>query len=128
MMSKLIRFAFLILLLTGSTGTKAQVWDWKSLADPRGEFVRLCAPHMVSRWAHPEAICQCLHDSALASVVNTDLRYALMRGIAETGVPSMENAWVPTAKLSQRNATFDAIAQPTLQCMFKQSGLAGRDD
>ena len=24
------------------------------LPDPRGEFVRLCAPHMVGRWAHPE--------------------------------------------------------------------------
>ena len=25
--------------------------------DPRGEFVRLCAPHMVGRWAHPESVC-----------------------------------------------------------------------
>ena len=25
------------------------------LPDPRGEFVRLCAPHMVGRWAHPES-------------------------------------------------------------------------
>ena len=34
------------------------------LPDPRGEFVRLCAPHMVGRWAHPETVCSCLHDYA----------------------------------------------------------------
>jgi len=38
------------------------------MPDPRGEFVRLCAPHMVGRWAHPEAVCGCLHDYAAATV------------------------------------------------------------
>ncbi|MGH6750645.1 MAG: hypothetical protein ACREDP_00640, partial [Bradyrhizobium sp.] len=52
------------------------------LPDPRGEFVRLCAPHMVGRWAHPETVCSCLHDYAAATVEDSDLREALLRGIS----------------------------------------------
>ena len=87
--------------------------------DPRGEFVRLCAPHMVGRWAHPEAVCNCLHDYAAASVEDQDLREALLRGISETGVPTIETDWVPPSKQSQIGATFTKIAKPTLQCMFE---------
>ena len=87
--------------------------------DPRGEFVRLCAPHMVGRWAHPEAVCGCLHDYAAATVDDPDLREALLRGISETGVPTIETDWVPPAKQSQISATFTKIAKPTLQCMFE---------
>ncbi|MCA6113518.1 hypothetical protein J6524_01045 [Bradyrhizobium sp. WSM 1738] len=86
--------------------------------DPRGEFVRLCAPHMVGRWAHPESVCGCLHDYAAATVEDADLREALLRGISETGVPTIETAWVPPSKQSQIGPTFTKIAKPTLQCMF----------
>ncbi len=89
------------------------------MPDPRGEFVRLCAPHMVGRWAHPEAVCSCLHDYAAATVEDTDLREALLRGISETGVPTIETDWVPPSKQSQIGATFTKIAKPTLQCMFE---------
>ena len=89
------------------------------MPDPRGEFVRLCAPHMVGRWAHPESVCGCLHDYAAATVEDTDLREALLRGISETGVPTIENAWVPPSKQSEIGATFTKIAKPTLQCMFE---------
>jgi hypothetical protein len=89
------------------------------MPDPRGEFVRLCAPHMVGRWAHPEAVCGCLHDYAAATVEDTDLREALLRGISETGVPTIETDWVPPSKQSQIGATFTKIAKPTLQCMFE---------
>ena len=89
------------------------------LPDPRGEFVRLCAPHMVGRWAHPETVCSCLHDHAAATVEDNDLREALLRGISETGVPTIENDWVPAAKQSEIGATFTKIAKPTLQCMFE---------
>jgi hypothetical protein len=89
------------------------------LPDPRGEFVRLCAPHMVGRWAHPEAVCGCLHDHAAAAVEDNDLREALLRGISETGVPTIETEWVPTSKQSEIGATFTKIAKPTLQCMFE---------
>lgn len=87
--------------------------------DPRGEFVRLCAPHMVGRWAHPEAVCGCLHDYAAATVEDSDLREALLRGISETGVPTIETDWVPPSKQSEIGPTFTKIAKPTLQCMFE---------
>jgi hypothetical protein len=89
--------------------------------DPRGEFVRLCAPPMVGRWAHPETVCGCLHDYAAATVEDTDLREALLRGISETGVPTIETDWVPPSKQSEIGPTFTKIAKPTLQCMFEPS-------
>jgi hypothetical protein len=88
------------------------------LSDPRAEFVRQCAPHMLGRWAHPEEVCGCLHDHAAAVVEDDDLRKALLRGIGETGVPTIENAWVPAAKQGEIGPTFTKIARPTLQCMF----------
>ena len=87
--------------------------------DPRGEFVRLCAPHMVGRWAHPESVCGCLHDYAAATVEDADLREALLRGISETGVPTIETTWVPASKQAEIGPTFTRIAKPTLQCMFE---------
>jgi hypothetical protein len=104
-------------LLVGSA--QAQMRSQPKLPDPRGEFVRQCAPHMVGRWAHPESVCGCLHDYAAASVEDADLREALLRGISETGVPTIESQWVPPAKQSQIAATFTKIAKPTLQCMFE---------
>ena len=91
----------------------------QKLPDPRAEFVRQCAPHMVGRWAHPEAVCGCLHDHAAAAVEDIDLREALLRGISETGVPTIETEWVPASKQSEICATFTKIAKPTLQCMFE---------
>ena len=104
-----------------ASSAQAQVRSRLKLPDPRGEFVRLCAPHMVNRWAHPEAVCGCLHDYALASVEDTDLRDAVLRGISETGVPTIENEWVPVSKQAQIPATFTKIAKPTLQCLFEPS-------
>jgi len=91
------------------------------LPDPRADFVRQCAPHMLGRWAHPEAVCGCLHDYAAATVDDPDLREALLRGISETGVPTIETQWVPPSKQSEIGPTFTKIAKPTLQCMFEPS-------
>ncbi|AUC96717.1 MULTISPECIES: hypothetical protein [Bradyrhizobium] len=88
-------------------------------AEPRDEFVRQCAPHMLGRWTHPEAVCGCLHDHAAATVDDPDLRHALLRGISETGVPTIESDWVPTSKQAEIGPTFTKIAKPTLQCMFE---------
>ena len=98
---------------------QAQVRSPLKLPDRRTDFVRQCAPHMVGRWAHPESVCGCLHDYAAATVEDSDLREALLRGISETGVPTIETDWVPPAKQSQISATFTQIAKPTLQCMFE---------
>jgi hypothetical protein len=106
---------FVILASAAQAQVRLPTW----LPDPRGEFVRLCAPHMVGRWAHPEAVCGCLHDHAAAAVEDSDLRGALLRGISETGVPTIENEWVPPSKRSEIGATFTKIAKPTLQCMFE---------
>ena len=111
-------------LLGGSAQAQVQLkqMGFQSLfkaPDPRGEFVRLCAPHMVGRWAHPVAVCSCLHDYAAATVEDADLREALLRGISETGVPTIETEWVPASKQSEIGATFTKIAKPTLQCMFE---------
>ena len=113
--------AVLVALLTTAftASAQAQIWSWKKLPDPRGEFVRLCAPHMVSRWAHPESVCLCLHDHALATVADADLREALLRGISERGVPTIQSEWIPASKQALVSATFTQIAQPTLQCMFE---------
>jgi hypothetical protein len=125
---------FASLLLSGAAQAQAQLQaqtqvqfqppqtSFRSLfkaPDPRGEFVRLCAPHMVGRWAHPESVCGCLHDYAAATVEDADLREALLRGISETGVPTIESAWVPASKRSEIGPTFTKIAKPTLQCMFE---------
>jgi len=96
-----------------------QVRSPMKLPDPRGEFVRQCARHMLGRWAHPESVCSCLHDYAAAVVEDSDLREALLRGISETGVPTIETEWVPRSKQSEIGATFTKIAKPTLQCMFE---------
>ena len=118
MFFRISALAIVIAAVLGSSA-QAQVRAPLKLPDPRGEFVRLCAPHMVDRWAHPEAVCSCLHDHAVAAVDDPDLREALLRGISETGVPTIENDWVPASKQPQIAATFTKIAKPTLQCMFE---------
>src|ERR1700738_860133 len=91
----------------------------QKLSDPRAEFVRQCAPHMLGRWAHPEEVCGCLHDHAAAVVEDNDLREALLRGISETGVPTIETQWVPASKQSEIGPTLHKNGKPTLQCMFE---------
>jgi hypothetical protein len=98
---------------------RVQLHALQRLPDPRAEFVRQCAPHMAGRWAHPETVCGCLHDHAAAAVEDNDLREALLRGIGETGVPTIETDWVPASKQSEIGPTFTRIAKPTLQCMFE---------
>jgi hypothetical protein len=119
MMFRTSSLAAVVLAVMMGGSAQAQIWSWKRLPDPRGEFVRLCAPHMVGRWAHPEAVCLCLYDHAVASVDDSDLREALLRGISETGVPTIENDWVPPSKQAKISGAFSQIARPTLQCMFE---------
>ena len=104
------------IVLAGSA--QAQVRSPMKFSDPRDEFVHQCVPQMQGRWAHPESVCGCLHDYAAAGVEDRDLREALLRGISETGVPTIESDWVPPSKRSEISATFTKIAKPTLQCMF----------
>ena len=110
--------AFLFINQSAHAQASLQIRAAMHLSDPRSEFVRQCAPHMLGRWAHPEVVCGCLHDHAASVVEDRDLRVALLRGISETGVPTIENDWVPASKQSEIGPTFTKIAKPTLQCMF----------
>jgi hypothetical protein len=114
--SAVVTVAFVI--LAGSA--RAEVPSL-NISDLRDEFVHQCVPRMVGRWAHPEMVCGCLHDRAVAGVEDNDLRQAVLRGISETGVPTIETDWVPPSKRSEIGATFTKIAKPTLQCMFAPS-------
>ena len=107
---------------------KPQTIHFRSLfkvPDPRGEFVRLCAPHMVGRWAHPRSVCGCLHDYAAATVDDPDLREALLRGISETGVPTIENDWIPASKQAEIGPTFTKIAQADAAMHVRASDRTG---
>jgi hypothetical protein len=102
-----------------SAQAQSQIRSAMKMPDPRTDFVRQCAPHMLGRWAHPEEVCGCLHDHAAAVIEDNDLREALLRGISETGVPTIETQWVPVSKRSEIGPTFTKIARPALQCMFE---------
>jgi hypothetical protein len=112
-------FAAIVLLNQPAQAQSQMIRTAMKLSDPRGDFVRQCAPHMLGRWAHPEQVCGCLHDHAAAIVEDNDLRQALLRGISETGVPTIETQWVPPSKQSEIGPTFTKIARPALQCMFE---------
>ena len=113
-----IRASVIFACVAFCASAQAEMLSQIKLSDPRGEFVRQCAPHMLGRWEHPESVCGCLHDYAAAIIEDFDLRSALLRGISETGVPTIENEWVPASKRSLIGATFTKVAKPTMQCMF----------
>lgn len=118
-----VRIAAVAFLATAffaqSAHAQSQIRVAIKMPDPRADFVRQCAPHMLGRWAHPEEVCGCLHDHAAAVIEDEDLREALLRGISETGVPTIESQWVPASKQWEIGPTFTKIAKPTLQCMFE---------
>jgi hypothetical protein len=117
MSHRLLSLALGVCVVFG-TAAASQARSFFSITDTRTEFIRQCTSHMTGRWAHPDAVCGCLHDHAAAVVPDVDLREALLRGISESGVPTIETDWVPPSKQSQISATFTLIAKPTLQCMF----------
>lgn len=51
-------------------------------------------------------------------IEDQDLREALLRGISETGVPTIEAEWLPATKRAEIGPTFTRIAKPALTCMF----------
>jgi hypothetical protein len=65
----------------------------------------------------PEQVCGCLHE-AVARETDPELRLAMIRGVGETGVPSIRYAWVPNKPQERVVEALDRIAAPTLACMF----------
>ncbi len=88
------------------------------MPDPRGEFIRLCAPFMVSRYAHPEAICDCVRNALISEIGDRDILDAILYGVTERGVPTLSENWLSPEKRTLIPRTMTAIAEPTLDCMF----------
>lgn len=88
------------------------------MPDPRGEFIRLCAPFMVSRYAHPEAICDCVRNALIGEIGDREILDAILYGVTERGVPTLNHNWLPPEKMPLVARTMTAIAEPTLDCMF----------
>lgn len=88
------------------------------MPDPRGEFIRLCAPFMAPRYERPEAVCDCLRNAMFERIDDPDILDAALYGVTERGVPTLNRAWLPTEKWSLIESTMTAIAEPTMQCMF----------
>jgi hypothetical protein len=85
----------------------------------RDLFVSICTPRMSLHIAkRPEVVCGCLHDNVVSREEDSELRLALIRGVEETGVPSIQYAWVPQKSPKRVVETIDKVAAPTLACMF----------
>lgn len=95
------------------------------MPDPRGEFIRLCAPFMAPRYQHPEAVCDCVRNAMFEQIDDSEILDALLYGITERGVPTLNRAWLPPEKWPLIEGAMTAIAEPTMQCMFG-SGTEGR--
>jgi hypothetical protein len=94
------------------------------MPDPRGEFIRLCAPFMAQRYARPEAVCDCVRDAMFERIDDPEILDALLYGITERGVPTLSRAWLQAEKWPQIENTMTAIAEPTMQCMFGDHAAA----
>jgi hypothetical protein len=68
------------------------------MPDPHGEFIRLCAPFQTPRYAHPEGVCDCLWSAVFDRIDDPDLMDAILYGIMERGVPSVDAAALPQAR------------------------------
>jgi hypothetical protein len=88
------------------------------MPDPRGEFIRLCAPFMVSRYAHPEAICDCLRSGIRGEIGDVEVLDTILYGITEQGVPSIDPRLIAPPKRLLIDHTLSQIAGPTMECMF----------
>jgi hypothetical protein len=106
-------------VIAGVLAGSAQAAPTAPTMTERDLFVSICTPRMSARIAkQPELVCGCLHDNAVSRVEDTELRLALIRGVEETGVPSIQYAWVPHRSQERVVETLDKVAAPTLACMF----------
>lgn len=94
------------------------------MPDPRGEFIRLCAPFMAPRYARPEAVCDCVRDAMFERIDDAEILDALLYGITERGVPTLNRTWLQSEKWPMIESTMTAIAEPTMECMFNDHTAA----
>jgi hypothetical protein len=106
-------------VIAGALAGSAQAAPTAPTASERDLFMSVCTPRMSARIAkHPEVVCGCLHDNAVSREEDTVLRLAPIRGVEETGVPSIQYAWVPNRSPERVIEALDKIAAPTLACIF----------
>jgi hypothetical protein len=105
-------------LLGLSTAAFGDAVHLSRMPDPRGEFIRLCAPFMVSRYAHPEAICDCVRTAIRGEIGDMEILDAVLFGITEQGVPAIDPKLISADKRPLIDQTLSAIAEPTMECMF----------
>lgn len=105
-------------LIAAMPPTSADPRRLSEMPDPRGEFIRLCAPFMVARYAHPESTCDCIRTALRGEIGDEDVLNAVLFGITERGVPSLDPSWLPREKRALVGRTMSAIAEPTMECMF----------
>jgi hypothetical protein len=100
------------------SGASADSMHLSRMPDPRGEFIRLCAPFMVSRYAHPEAICDCVRTAIRGEIADQEILDAILYGITEQGVPTLDPRLIAREKRPWIDHILSAIAEPTMECMF----------
>jgi hypothetical protein len=106
-------------VIAGVLAGSAQAAPSAPTKTERELFVSVCTPRMSARIAkQPEVVCGCLHDNAVSREEDSELRLALIRGVEETGVPSIQYAWVPGKSHERVVEAIDKVAAPTLACMF----------
>jgi hypothetical protein len=106
-------------VVAGVLAGSAQAAPTPPAMTDRELFVSICMPRMSARIAkQPEIVCGCLHDNVVSREEDTELRLALIRGVEETGVPSIQYAWVPQKSHDRVIRALDKVAVPTLACMF----------
>lgn len=105
-------------LLAASAAAFADPMHLSRMPDPRGEFIRLCAPFMVSRYAHPEAVCDCVRTAIRGEIGDQEILDAILYGITEQGVPTLDARLIAPEKRPLIDHTLSAIAEPTIECMF----------
>lgn len=113
-------------VIAGVLAGSAQAAPTAPTMTERDLFVSVCTPRMSARIAkHPEVVCGCLHDNAVSREEDAELRLALIRGVQETGVPSIQYSWVPGKPQERVIEALDRIAAPTLACMFGPRPASG---
>jgi len=105
-------------LLPASVAAFASALHLSQMPDPRGEFIRLCAPFMVSRYAHPEAVCNCVRTAIRGEIGDQEMLDAILYGITEQGVPTLDPRLIAPEKRPLIDHALSAIAEPTMECMF----------
>ena len=106
-------------VIAGVVAGSAQAAPTTPFISERDLFLAVCTPRMSARFTkQPEVICGCLHDNAVSREEDAELRFALMRGVEETGVPSIQYAWVPNKPQERVVEALDKVAAPTLACMY----------